>query len=191
MLTVCFEPKSQDYIIINLFETACKTVVKSTSNSYDCQINVHISWYQTILKFLSFIETLEQFFVMFLSRLGMDDLDSDEDDDVLVTSRDESKDIPALSTSTATSSTSTHAESSTPYNEFENRHCMETRKEEIVGENELEGETKGQTKDFQEKDSDSPPQTTNQEGGLREDSVGEKDQVTDIQPAEKVSEVKV
>ena len=62
MLTVCFEPKSQDYIIINLFATACKAAVKSTSNSCDCQINVHISWYQTILKFLSFIETVEQFF---------------------------------------------------------------------------------------------------------------------------------
>ena len=144
------------------------------------------------LKFLSFIETLEeQFFVMFLSRLGMDDLDSDEDDEVLVTSRDESKDIPALCTSTATSCTSTHVEPSTSYNNFESRHCMETGAEEIVGENELEVETKDQTKDFQEKDSDSPLGKINQEGGPREDRVSEKYQVTDIQPAEKVSEVKV
>lgn len=144
------------------------------------------------LKFLSFIETLEeQFFVMFLSRLGMDDLDSDEDDDVLVTSRYDSKDIPALRTSTATSSTSTRAEPSTSCSDFENRHCMESRTEEIVGESELEGETKDQTKNFQEKDSDSPPQTINQEGGPREDRVSEDDKVTDIQPAEKVSEVKV
>lgn len=141
------------------------------------------------LKFLSFIETLEElFFVMFLSRLGMDDLDSDEDDEVLVTSRDESKDIPALCTSTTTSCTSTHVEPSTSYNNFENRHCMETGAEEIVGE--LEGETKDQTKDFQEKDSDSPLGKINQEGGLREDRISEKDQVTDIHPAEKVSEVK-
>ena len=60
-----------------------------------------------------------------------------------------------------------------------------------MGESELEGETKDQTKDFQEKDSDSPLGKINQEGGLREDRVSEKDQVTDIQPAEKVSEVKV
>ena len=120
----------------------------------------------------------------------MDDLDSDEDDDVVVTSRDESKDTPALCTATATSCTSTHVEPSTSYNNFENRHCMETRAEEIVRENELEGETKDQTKDFQEKDSDSLLGKINQEGGLREDRISEKDQVTDTQPAEKVSEVK-
>ena len=121
----------------------------------------------------------------------MDDLDSDEDDEVLVTSRDESKDIAALCTSTATSCTSTHVEPSTSYNNFENRHCMETGAEEIVGENELEVETKDQTKDFQEKDSDSPLGKINQEGGPREDRVSKKDKVPDIQPAEKVSEVKV
>ena len=142
------------------------------------------------LKLLSCIETLgELFFLMFLSRLGMDDLDSDEDDDVLVTSRDQSKDTPALCTSTATSCTSTHVEPSTSYNNFENKHCMETRTEEIVGENELEGDTKDQTKNFQEKDS--PLEKINQEGGPREDRVSEKEKVPDIQPAEKVSEVKV
>ena len=41
------------------------------------------------------------------------------------------------------------------------------------------------------KKTDSPLGKINQEGGLREDRVSEKDQVTDIQRAEKVSEVKV
>ena len=112
----------------------------------------------------------------------MSDLDSDEDEEELITSENKRKDA-LIATSTAISCTSTQAEPSTSNESLDNRCHLDTGAETTAEGMPLEAET---NKDDHRKD-EMP--TTNEEGEQSEDGGSAEEQVTNRQSCEKVTKM--